>query len=84
MRRLVAAIVAGAIAFALIQLLLGVLWGAGSEVVLFSSAALAVAAATAAATMRLGMAVAYGFLAGLWLLAEGLVLAIGCIVAGLG
>jgi hypothetical protein len=83
-RRVVAALVAGALAFSIIQLLLGVWWGAGWNVVLFSSIALAVAAAVAALTMRRGLAVVYGILAALWLLGEAVILALGSIVAGLG
>jgi hypothetical protein len=75
---------AGALAFLLAQLLLGVLWGAGSSAALFSSAALAVAAAVAAVTMRPARAVVYGLLGAFWLLLEGLVLALGCIGAALG
>ena len=84
LRRLVAGLVAASAAFALIQLLLGVLWGAGSNTTLFSSIAFAVAGAFAAVTMKSGMAVVYGVIAALWLLLEGLVLLIGSIAAGLG
>lgn len=84
LRRLAAAAVAGALAFLLTQLLLGFLWGAGAGAVLFSSIALAWAAAVAAVTMRPARAVIYGLLGALWLLAEGLVLVLGCIVAGIG
>jgi hypothetical protein len=82
--RLVAALVSGAFAFLLTQLLLGVLWGAGASAVLFSSIALAVAAATAAITAKPVRAVVYGCLGAIWLLFEGLVLVLGSIVAGLG
>ena len=71
---------AGALAFALTQLLLGTLWGAGASAALFSSVALAVAAAVAAVTMKRVMAVVYGILGAIWLLLEGVVLALGCIV----
>jgi hypothetical protein len=50
----------------------------------FLSFALAVAAAVAAATMRRAMAVVYGVIGAIWLLLEGLVLALGSTVAGLG
>lgn len=83
-RRLLAGVVAGALAFGVTQLLLGVFWGAGTDAVFFSSFALAVAAAVAAATMRRAMAVVYGVLGALWLLLEALVLMLGCIAAGLG
>lgn len=83
-RRLLAAIIAGALAFVLTQLLLGVLWGAGASAALFSSAALAVAAAVAAVTMRPAMAVVYGLLGAIWLLFEALALALACVAAALG
>lgn len=83
-RRLIAAIWAGALAFALTQLLLGVIWGAGAGAVLFSSVALAIAAAVAAGTMKRARAIAYGMLGALWLLAEGIVLLLGCVAGGLG
>lgn len=83
-RRLAAAIVAGALAFILTQLLLGVLWGAGASAAFFSSVAFAVAAAVAAVTMRRARAVVYGLIGAVWLLLEGLVLVLGCVVAGLG
>ncbi len=59
----VAAAIAGSAAFILTQLLLGLVWGAGSGATFFSSVAFAVAAAIAAMTMKRGMAVVYGFLA---------------------
>lgn len=83
-RRLLAGVVAGAIAFGVTQLLLGVLWGARTDAVFFSCLALAVAAAAAAATMRRAMAVVYGVLGAIWSLFEALVAMLGCIVAGLG
>jgi hypothetical protein len=83
-RRAIAALVAGIVAFALVQLLLGTLWGAGWNAVLFSSVALGIAAAVAAATMQRGVAIAYGVLGALWLLGEVLALAIATITAGLG
>lgn len=83
-RRLMAGAVAGAIAFALTQLFLGVVWGAGASAVLYSSVAFAVAAAVAAVTMKRAMAVVYGMLGAIWLLAEALVLLVGCVAAGLG
>jgi len=83
-RRMGAALVAGALAFALTQLLLGILLGAGDAALLFSSIALGIAAAVAAATMKRGLAIAYGLLGALWLLAEALAAIIGCIAAGLG
>jgi hypothetical protein len=84
LRRLVAGLVAASVAFALVQLLLGVLWGAGSNATLFSSLAFAVAGAFAAVTLKSGMAVVYGVLGALWLLLEGLVLLLGSIAAGIG
>jgi len=83
-RRLIAAVVAGAIAFILTQLLLGLVWGAGMSVVWLSSVAFALAAAVAAVTMKRARAVTYGMLGALWLLLEGLVLALGCIASVLG
>ncbi len=83
-RRALAALVAGALAFALVQLLLGVVWGAGWSIVLFSSVAFGVAAAVAAATLKRGLAIAYGVFGALWLLAEVVAALIGCIAAGLG
>jgi hypothetical protein len=84
LRRLVAGLAAASVAFALVQLLLGVLWGAGSNATLFSSIAFAIAAAFAAVTMKSGVAVVYGVLGALWLLLEGLVLLLGSIAAGIG
>jgi hypothetical protein len=83
-RRLIAAMVAGTLAFILTQLLLGVLWGAGEGAVFFSSIALASAAAVAAVTMRRALAVVYGMLGALWLLMEGIVLVLGCVASGIG
>ena len=83
-RRLVAAVIAGALAFILTQLLLGVLWGAGTGAVFFSSFGLAVAAAVAAVTLKRAMAVVYGIIGAIWLLLEGLALVLGCIAAALG
>jgi hypothetical protein len=84
LRRLVAGLVAASVAFALVQLLLGVLWGAGSNATLFSSLAFAVAGAFAAVTLKSGMAVVCGVLGALWLLLEGLVLLLGSSAAGIG
>ena len=84
LRRLAAAGAAALLAFALTQLVLGVLWGAGASAVLFSSVALAVAAAVAAVTVKPAMAVVYGILAAFWLLLEAVALLLGSIVAGLG
>jgi hypothetical protein len=84
LRRLVAGLVAASVAFALAQLLLGVLCGLGSNATLFSSIAFAVAGAFAAVTMRSGIAVVYGVVAVLWLFMEALVLLIGTIAAGVG
>lgn len=84
LRRLIAALTAGVLAFLLTQLFLGVAWGAGLHAVLFSSVALAIAAAVAAVTMKRAMAVSYGILGAIWLLIEGLVLVLGCIAAALG
>jgi hypothetical protein len=72
------------LAFALTQLLLGTIAGAGWSATFFPSVALAVAAAVAAVTMDRARAVVYGVLAALWLLLEGLVLVIVSITAGLG
>lgn len=83
-RRLAAAAVAGMLAFALTQLLLGTIWGAGWNATFFPSVALAVAAAVAAVTMNRARAVVYGVLAALWLLFEGIAVLIGAIAAGLG
>ncbi|MGH6613743.1 hypothetical protein [Sphingomonas sp.] len=83
-RRLAAAAVAGGFAFALTQLLLGTIWGAGWDATLFSSTALAVAAAVAAITMNRARAFVYGVLAALWLLFEGIAVLIGAIAAGVG
>jgi hypothetical protein len=82
--RLIAAIWAGALAFGLTQLLFGIILRAGAGAVLFSSVALAIAAAVAAGTMKRAMAIAYGVLGAIWLLAECLALVLGCIAAGLG
>jgi hypothetical protein len=79
-----AALVAGGLAFAIVQLVLGVWWGAGWNAVLFSSTALAIAAAAAAVTLKRGLAVIYGILSALWLLAELLAAATGAILTGLG
>ena len=51
-RRLIAALVAGALAFLFTQLLLGVWWGAGTAAVTFSAFGAATAAAVAAVTMK--------------------------------
>ena len=83
-RRAIAAVVAGALAFAITQLCLGVWWGAGWSAVLFSSVALGVAAAVAAATMKRGMAVAYGVLGAVWLLLDTFAAMLGSLAAGLG
>jgi hypothetical protein len=80
-RRLAAAAVAGALAFALTQLLLGVRAGAGADAIFFSSIALAVAAAVAAATLRRARAVVYGIVGAIWLVLEALVLLLGGIAA---
>jgi hypothetical protein len=79
-----AAAVAGALAFILMHLLLVILWGAGAETAFFPCIALAVGAAIAAASMKPVRAAAYGILAIVWLLLEGLVLVIACIAAALG
>lgn len=84
LRRLIAALTAGGLAFLLTQFLLGVVWGAGMIVAPLSAFALAIAAAFAAATTRRVMAVTYGVLGAIWLLLEGLVLALGCFLATLG
>jgi hypothetical protein len=84
LRRLAAAVLAAPSAFLLTYLLLGVVAGGGSEAVFFAAFALAVAAAMAAATLNRARAAVYGLLAALWLLAEGLVLALGAVVASLG
>ena len=84
LRRLIAAVTAGALAFALTQFLLGVVWGAGWSMVLFSPLALPIPAAVAAVTTRRMMAVVYGVLGATWLLLEALVVTIGCITAALG
>lgn len=76
--------VAGALAFILTQLFLGVLWRAGAGAALFSSVALGLAAAVAAVTMKRAMAVVYGMIGAIWLLLECLVLALGCIAAAIG
>lgn len=83
-RRLLAATIAGSIAFLLVQLFFRAALDAGSAASLFSSVAFAVAAAFAAATMRRGVAVAYGLLAVIWLLLEGLAAVFAVAVAGLG
>ena len=83
-RRLVAAAVAGSLAFALTQLLLGIIWGAAWDAAFFSSFALAVAAAFAAVTLKRVRAAVYGLLAAIWLLAEGIALALASILACLG
>lgn len=83
-RRVIAAIWAGALAFGLTQLLFGIIFGAGAGAVFFSSVALAIAAAVAAGTMKRAMAIAYGILGAVWLLAEGVVVMLTCIAAGLG
>ena len=83
-RRLVAACTAGALAFLITFLLLGALWGARELVLLCASAAFGIAAAAAAGNTRRGLAVVYGVLGALWLLAEILALALGSIAAGLG
>jgi hypothetical protein len=61
-RRAIAALAAGATAFLITQILLGLLFGFVWFATLFSSVALAVAAGTAVATMKRAMAVAYGIL----------------------
>ena len=78
-----AALTAGLLAFLVVQLVLGVMWGAGSAVLWLSTVALSVAAAFAALTMKRGLAVVYGILAAIWLLAEGLALLLACLTAGL-
>lgn len=83
-RRLMAALFAGSAAYLLTYLLLGLAWGAGSAILLFCAVGFAIAAAVAAATAKLGIAITYGFLGALWLLAEGLVMLLGAFVAGLG
>ena len=83
-RRALAAAVAGSVAFMLVHLLLGVAFGFGSGAVLFSGTGCAVAAAFAAVTLKHGMAVVYGLLAAIWLLAECLVAVLGVIAACLG
>ena len=83
-RRLVAAVVAGSAAFLLTYLLLGIAWGAGSAILIFCAVGFAIAAAIGAATAKLGMAITYGFLGAVWLLAEAIVGVIGAVLAGLG
>ena len=79
-----AAAIAGSVAFLLTQLLLGVVWGAGWSATFFSSVAFAVAAAVAALTMKRGLAVAYGFLAAIWLLLEAVAALFAVIAAARG
>jgi hypothetical protein len=82
--RLVAAVIAGSAAFLLTYFLLGIAWGAGSAILVFCAVGFAIAAAVGAATAKLGMAITYGFLGALWLLAEAIVGVLGAVIAGLG
>lgn len=67
-RRLVAALVAGLFAFALVFIALRLFIGPGESWPVFEALAAGVAAAVAGATTRIGRAVAYGIIATFWLL----------------
>lgn len=83
-RRMLAAAAAGSIALGLTYLLLWALVGPAPGVLIFASLALGVAAAVAAATMRLPMAITYGLLAAVWLTFELVVAAIAVAVSCIG
>ena len=82
MRRCIAALIAGSLAFGVAQIVLGVILGAGWSVAWLSGAAFAVGAGYAAATMKRALAIVYALLAVIWLLIEGLALALATLTPG--
>ena len=79
-----AALVAGLLTFAIVQLAFEILWGAGGQASWIASVGLTIAAAYAAATMRKGLAVMFGLLGVIWVMLEalGLLLAIAAGTVG--
>jgi hypothetical protein len=82
--RATAAAVASALAFGIVYLLLGIMWGAGSPVIWLSGISAGVAAGYAAATTRWGLGAIFGVLAALWVLLEALAMLMGVIAASVG
>jgi hypothetical protein len=83
-RRIIAAVVAGGLAFATTYLFLGVWWGAGTTITWLCGIAGGVAASYAAATTRWGLAACFGVLAALWVLLEAVALLIGGLASAMG
>ncbi len=81
MRRLIAALIAGCLAFSVAFLALAALFGEWTGAAFFASAAFAIGAAVAAATVNLVMSLTYGVLGAAWLLLEGIAAAIALAVA---
>jgi len=83
-RRIIAAVVAGGLAFAATYLSLGILWGAGPAITWPCGIAGGVAAGYAAATTRWGLAACFGVLAAFWVLLEALAVLVGVFASAMG
>lgn len=83
-RRLVAAIVAGLLAFVMVLIALRLFVGPSPGWYVFEAAGAAVAAAVAAATTRMGRSVAYGLIAAFALLLALLAAVVATIAGALG